>query len=256
MEFDLQLNKTTLRIYRQGNFSNRPTIIFLHDSLGCITLWRDFPSQLGELTQCNILIYERQGYGKSAKFSDTKRGLNYLELEADVLHELIQQLKLEDVILFGHSDGGTIALITAAKYPTAIKGIITEGAHVFVEEITLKGIRAAVLSYQTTNLREKLEKYHGDKADAVFKAWTETWLSESFKNWDVTHFLPQINCPSLIIQGDEDEFGTAKQVDAIVQQSKGKSTKLMIPHVGHNPHKEANQLTLSHVQEFIASLIL
>lgn len=251
MEYDLQLAQSTLRVFHQKNYPNRPTIVFLHDSLGCIRLWRDFPQKLGEATQCNVLVYDRQGYGKSSGFTIVKRGLDYLELEADILSELLEKCGIDQAILLGHSDGGTIALIAAAKYPIQVVAIITEGAHVFVENITLKGIQKAVLTYRTSNLKEKLTKYHTDKTDAVFKAWTETWLTSEFRHWDVTHFLPQITCPALIIQGANDEFGTVKQVDAIVEQTLGKAVKLMIPAIGHSPHKEAEEITIKAIKRFI-----
>lgn len=113
----LAINLNDIFIKRINNFSNRPTIIFLHDSLGSIELWRDFPELLGEKTQCNILVYDRQGYGKSCEFSYTKRDNSYMELEADILNELMVFWKVEEAILFGHSDGGSIALIAAGKYP-------------------------------------------------------------------------------------------------------------------------------------------
>src|SRR5262249_27231343 len=147
-----------------------PTIIFLHDSLGCIKLWRDFPKRLCKLTGCNGLIYDRQGYGESSPVS-AARNKDYLEKEADILSALIKRLALDRVILFGHSDGGSISLIAAAKHPEHIAAVITEGAHVFVESITLDGIRAAKGQYATTDLRQRLERYHGDKTDTVFSIW-------------------------------------------------------------------------------------
>src|SRR5262249_47331630 len=148
--------------------------------LGCITLWRDFPVNLAKLTGCNAIIYDRQGYGQSSHF-DSKRSKEYLEKEAEILAKLLEKCNIKKAILFGHSDGGSISLIAAARYPDRITGVITEGAHVFVEEITLQGIREAKELYKNTNLKEKLAKYHGEKTEDVFKAWTETWLSEEFQ---------------------------------------------------------------------------
>lgn len=231
-----------------------PTVIFLHDSLGCIELWRDFPTRVGEAAGCNILVYDRQGYGKSAPFTTTERTNNYLEAEADILYMLMEQCSIPKAVLFGHSDGGSIALIAAAKYTELIKGVVTEGAHIFVEDITLNGIREAVQMYQTTNLRERLQKYHGDKTDAVFEAWTKTWLADRFKSWNIEHFLPQIKCPVLVIQGEDDEYGSIAQVNGIVEQVAGVAHKWMIPSIGHTPHKEASAIVLERSVSFIKGL--
>ncbi len=231
-----------------------PTIVFLHDSLGCVTLWRSFPKQLGEMTQCNVLIYDRQGYGQSDPFTISCRTNDYMEQEADTLLLLLETRALTNVILFGHSDGGSIALIAAGKYPERIKGVITEGAHIFVEEITLEGIREAVKLYQHTDLKKKLEKYHGDKTEAVFHMWADTWLREDFRSWDITRFLPGIKCPVLVIQGEADEYGTRAQVDGIAQQVSGEAGIFMIPGVGHTPHKEAAQPVLDRAAVFVQSL--
>lgn len=240
-----------LMVARSNPWEGRPTIIFLHDSLGSIKLWRDFPSKLGEITACNVLVYDRQGYGKSGPFISNDRKNNYLELEAAVVNRLIKQYGIKRAILFGHSDGGSIALITAAKYPSSILGVITEGAHIFVEDITLQGIREAVKAYQTTSLKEKLEKYHGDKTDALFWAWAKTWLSDEFKNWNIEHFLPVIQCSVLVIQGEKDEYGTLHQVEGITSQVSGVAFQFIVPQVGHTPHKEAAQETLTKAAEFI-----
>ena len=256
MEFDIKTGKSRLRISRENNYAGRPVIIFLHESLGCIELWKDFPKKLGEVCRCNILIYDRLGYGKSDPFSTLNRNKDYMETEADILHKILEICKIDKAILFGHSDGGTIALIAASKYPDKISGVITEGAHVFVEEKTLEGIRKAVDSYKTTDMKDKLFKYHGDKTDAVFRAWTDTWLSVDFRNWNIETFLPGIKCPCLIIHGDNDMYGSNKQVESIINGVSGITEKLIIPGAGHSPHKESRDLTLSRSKEFIETLLL
>ncbi|MFD2562577.1 alpha/beta fold hydrolase [Aquimarina rubra] len=234
--------------------SSKATIVFLHDSLGSIELWRDFPQKISESINCNVLSYDRQGYGKSDPFSISKRDQEYLKKEAQVLAKLIDHLKLEKVILFGHSDGGSIALIAASLYPKKIKGIITEGAHVFVEKETLEGIRNAKMAYETTSLKNKLKKYHGNKTENVFKMWTETWLSPSFIHWNIENYLPGIQCPSLIIQGENDEYGTINQVSSIIQKTSGISEALIIPDVGHSPHREAANIVVETTASFINTL--
>ncbi|MBQ4819126.1 alpha/beta hydrolase [Aquimarina sp. MMG016] len=234
---------------------HKPTIIFLHDSLGCIELWRDFPKKTALLTGCNVLAYDRQGYGQSDPFSCLKRDNSYLKTEAEVLCKIIDHLDLKQVLLFGHSDGGSIALLAGALYPNKILGIITEGAHVFVEKETIEGIKNAVQLYKNTNLKEKLYKYHGDKTDSVFRMWTETWLSNEYRSWNIEEYLSKILCPSLIIQGKKDEYGTIDQVNSIVKQTFGNSSALIIPEIGHTPHKEATDIVLKESNSFISKIL-
>ncbi|CAM1372844.1 alpha/beta fold hydrolase [Tenacibaculum xiamenense] len=248
-ETNIEFEKIAIK--RIDKFPDRPTIIFLHDSLGCIKLWRDFPFKLGELTKCNVLVYDRQGYGESCGFSYSKRNNYYMEQEADILSELLDFWQIDDAILFGHSDGGSIALITAGKYPEKIRGVIAEGAHIFVEDITIKGIEEAIQLYKTTNLKSRLEKYHGAKTNEMFWAWAFTWTTKEFRNWNIEEFLKDIQCPSLIIQGGEDEYGTLKQVTEIVRQTKGESTQLVLSGVKHTPHKEVPEIIFERVSRFI-----
>lgn len=232
-------------------YADRPTLVFLHDSLGCIELWRDFPEKLAEATKCNLVIYDRLGYGKSGPMAAQLRPTNYLEIEADILNNLLIELEIENAILFGHSDGGSIALIGASKYPTKIKAVIAEAAHIFVEEITLKGIYVAIEKYRTTNLAERLARYHGDKVESLFNAWTKTWTRNDYRDWNIEHFLTSIRCPLLIIQGEADEYGTLAQVKKTIDQVSGKPQKYIIPGIGHTPHKEVPELILERCKDFI-----
>jgi pimeloyl-ACP methyl ester carboxylesterase len=162
-------------------------------------------------------------------------------------------LDINSVILFGHSDGGSIALIAAADYPTLFKEVIVEAAHVFVEEVTLQGIRVAVDEYASTNLKTRLEKYHGDKAETLFKAWTNTWLSEEFRSWNIEHLLSGIACPVLFLQGEDDEFGTVKQVEAVKKRIPTGVQTILIPKVRHTPHKEVPEFVIETASDFILS---
>ncbi len=191
MQLNIKTSVGELHILKYGYNPDRPAIVFLHESLGCVELWRDFPKKLGEITLCNVLVYDRLGYGRSGPFTTSKRGNGYLETEADILIEVLKVCSIEKAILFGHSDGGSISLIAAAKYPSYIIGIITEGAHIFVEDITLNGIREAEKAWYTTNLKERLQKYHGDKTEALFWAWANTWLNDAFQSWNIENFLPE-----------------------------------------------------------------
>jgi pimeloyl-ACP methyl ester carboxylesterase len=248
----LLLEKTAF--VRDESLAHRPTIIFLHDSLGCIELWREFPARLGAMANCNVLIYDRQGYGQSCAFTYEKRSNDYMELEADILIDLLDYWQIENPILFGHSDGGSIALITAGKYPDRIAAVITEGAHIFVEDITLEGIHAAISLYKKTDLKQKLMRYHGAKTEAMFWAWASTWTEASFRTWNIEHFLPTINCPSLIVQGANDEYGSLEQVDRIVSAVNGQSKRLILADVGHTPHKEASIKVLNESVKFLSGI--
>ncbi len=232
---------------------NQPTIIFLHDALGCIEIWRDFPKSLADKANCSYLVYDRLGYGKSSEDPDIlNRDKEYLEKEANILLKIIDALKIKCPILFGHSDGGSIALIAAAK-SKQIKGIIVEAAHIFVEDITLQGIRKVQKDYETTALRTRLSKYHGLNVNSVFKAWADTWLSEDFRDWNIEAFLPKITCPCLILQGENDEFGTLNQVEGIQSGVSGKVEKVIVENVGHIPHKENQAYILDIATKFIES---
>lgn len=252
-EFYANIGGVRLRIYHTVVDPEKPTLVFLHESFGCISHWKGFPQKLGDMSGCNVLVYDRQGYGLSDPFTIEKRQNSYLEEEAVVLNELLTELRVKEAILFGHSDGGSIALIAAAQYPEKIKAVITEGAHVFVEEITLRGIRIAVGAYKESGLRDKLMRYHGDKTDKVFSMWADTWLSEEFGNWNIEHFLPAITCPVLAIQGERDEYGSIEQVESITGKPAGATSRFM-PAAGHTPHREAEEATAQKAADFICSL--
>lgn len=236
-------------------FKNRPTLVFLHDSLGCTQLWRNFPSELGKSVRCNVLVYDRLGYGKSFPMFTHQRENNYMETEADILNDLLNELKIDHAILFGHSDGGTIALIAASKYPEKISAVICEAGHIFVEDITVQGVKDAWEAYKTTNLPERLAKYHGDKTEMMVKAWTEIWLSERFKAWNIEPILKNIMAPLLFIQGENDEYGTLDQLEKTVSQVSGTAEKFIIPGAGHTPHKELPEIVLEKAAGFINSIL-
>jgi len=236
--------------------SQKKWVVFLHDSLGCIELWKDFPEKFQEMTGLNVLIYDRQGYGQSPSFSCQQRGLGYMEIEAVILAQLLEHWKIEKPILFGHSDGGTIAMIYAGMFPDQVSGIITEGAHIFVEEITLEGINQVVHQYQTTQLKEKLAKYHASLTNDLFWSWADTWRSPTFKHWNCEAFLPKIICPSLLIQGEDDEFGSLLQVTKSLELIGENASSLILPNTKHSPHKEKPEEILNVVNEFIQDQVL
>lgn len=250
--YTLKSGKGILAVeYKQIN-SEAPTLIFLHESLGCITLWRDFPELLSTRTQCNYFVYDRWGYGESSPNTGMmEKGNDYLEKSAIILIEIIKAFPIQKPILIGHSDGGSIALIAAAKAPSIIKGIISIAGHVFVEDITLKGIRAVEEAYKNTDFSQKLSKYHGEKTNDVFYSWTNIWLSDKFRTWNIVDLIPKINCPSLIIQGADDEYGTLKQVTEISNHISGYAETLILKNTKHVPHKEQKEKVLAAIAQFI-----
>ena len=159
-----------------------------------------------------------------------------------------------EVVLFGHSDGGSIALLAAGLQPTRVRAVITEGAHVFVEEETLTGIRTARTLMQKTDLPDRLARYHGDKVPQLVSAWIDTWLSPDFRDWNIEGELRSARCPALIIQGDGDEYGTPAQVDAIVQGWGGAAQALMLPNARHTPHREATTAVMQAATAFLHQL--
>ena len=245
------------RLTHPGKYGqdSRPTLVFLHEGLGSIEMWHDFPEVLLEKTGCNGLVYDRWGHGKSDPI-DVQRTLRYVHDEAlDTLPEVLENSGVENSILIGHSDGGSIALIFAAEYPRSVRGLITEAAHVFVEEITLEGIREAMIAYQTTELKEKLARYHHSNTEVIFKAWCETWLTPEFKHRNIEDYLPRVTCPVLVIQGEDDQYGTEAQVESIAGRIAGPATPLLIPDCAHIPHKEATDRVIKEMTEFILKLL-
>jgi pimeloyl-ACP methyl ester carboxylesterase len=228
-----------------------PPLVFLHEGLGSISLWRDFPQALCRRTGREGIVYDRWGHGGSEPL-DRPRGVDYLHDEARIfLPAVLDALGIERAVPIGHSDGGTIALLFAAQAPERAAAIVTEAAHVFVEDVTLTGIRAAVEAYATTDLPRRLAKHHGDKTDAVFRAWHETWLSPAFRVWNIEAELPRIGCPALILQGEDDEYGTRAQVDAIVRQVSGPVESALLPGCAHVPHQQARDAVLALVTDFV-----
>lgn len=214
-------------------------------------MWKIFSETLCKDTGCPGLMYDRLGYGKSSPFIES-RSIHYLhEYALTELQEVISNLiPGKRFFLIGHSDGGSISLIYAAKRPPLLQGIITEAAHVFVEPETLHGIRIAMESWALGKL-DRLFKYHGDKTEVLFKAWAETWLSDRFKSWNIEYLLPSIECPALILQGIDDQYATIRQVDVIASQTAGASQTAMIENCGHTPHKEAADEVLALMKKFI-----
>jgi pimeloyl-ACP methyl ester carboxylesterase len=233
-----------------------PTLVFLHEGLGCVAMWRDFPAKLAAATGCGALVYSRLGYGSSDP-CPLPRPIDFMHDEGLlVLPQLIEVHGIRDCILIGHSDGGSISIIYAGgTAATPLRGLITEAAHVFCEEISVRSIQEAKRVYQEDDLRRKLEKYHGPNTDFAFWGWNDVWLHPDFINWNIEAFLPGIKVPLLAIQGEQDEYGTLAQVEAIARQSGAGAETAILPHCGHSPHKAQEAATLKVMTSFISRIL-
>ena len=231
----------------------KPVIVFLHEGLGCMKLWKDFPLKLCRMTGCRGLMYDRYGYGESDKIEEPRENDFLYNEAASVLPELLEKLGIaEPVMLFGHSDGGTISLIFSALYPDKTAAIVAESSHIFIEPVTIRGIRQAIFAYTNNGLKEKLEKYHGDKTDSMFYSWANVWTSEETAGWSIELILPEITSPVLAIQGENDNYGTALQTETITSHVNGPSKLIHIPDCGHIPHHEQREIVLKNTAEFFA----
>ncbi|GAA0786482.1 alpha/beta fold hydrolase [Marinobacterium sediminicola] len=241
-----------LRWGRQPSGEGRPVMVLLHEALGCIAMWKRFPEQLAEATGLDVLVFERRGYGQSSPIT-LPRPDDYLVEEGEVwLPQLLDRLGLEHVILFGHSDGGSIAQIGAASCADQVIAIITLAAHIYVDHLTLAGIREAVERYETTDLPQRLARYHGDRTDLIFRAWSDTWLRPScYENLNLKPQLSRIRCPALIMQGDKDEYGVPEQVTDACEVIGVYTEAHFIEGCGHVPHLEKPAEVLMQTVDFL-----
>lgn len=228
----------------------RPTLVFLHEGLGSIAMWRGFPARVAEVTGCAALVYSRYGYGGSDVL-EAPFGVDYMHREAqDALPELLARLGIERPILVGHSDGASIALIYAGTHE-AVHGLVALAPHVFVEDVSVRSIAQAKVAFETTDLPQKLARYHVD-ARRTFYGWNDIWLRPDFRRWNIEAFLPRIRCPVLAIQGVNDEYGTMAQIEAIAAQVAGACEVVKLDACGHSPHRDQHDATLAAVARFVA----
>lgn len=226
-----------------GARTEAPTLVFLHEGLGSVALWRDFPAKLAERTGCPAVVYSRYGYGKSAPIA-APRGVDYMHIEAlEALPDLRAQLGLDNPILIGHSDGASIALIHAGAGRWPVRALILEAPHVFVEEVTVASIADAKTAYATTDLRQRLARYHDD-LDSAFRGWNDIWLDPAFRAWNIEDALPGVRCPVLAIQGADDEYGSLAQIDAIERGVAGPFERLVLAGCKHSPHRDQEAAAL------------
>ena len=228
--------------------AGRAPLVFLHEGLGSVAMWRGFPARVAELTGCPTVVYSRYGYGASDVLA-APFGVDYMHREArETLPELLEKLGVERPILVGHSDGASIALIYAGSgHP--VRALVAMAPHVFVEDVSVRSIEAAKVAFETTDLAERLSRYHAD-ARRTFYGWNDVWLHPDFRRWNIESLLPAIRCPVLAIQGRDDEYGTMAQVDAIAAQVGGPCEVVRLDDCRHSPHREQHDRTLEAVVAF------
>jgi pimeloyl-ACP methyl ester carboxylesterase len=229
-----------------------PTLIFLHEGLGCLAMWKDFPRQVARMTGCQTLIYSRAGYGGSSPCS-LPRPLTFMHDEAlNILPKILTAAEIRKAVLVGHSDGASIALINAGGIvDERIQGLILIAPHVFVEQLTLASIHAARSAYENTDLRERLARYHGDNVDCAFWGWNGAWLDEGFLDWNLETYLPKIEVPVLLIQGKDDKYGTIRQLETIKKHLPGGAELVLLHDCGHSPFLDRPAETLQAIAGFL-----
>jgi pimeloyl-ACP methyl ester carboxylesterase len=234
-----------------------PEILFLHEGLGSVSHWKDFPARVAATTGCPVTIYSRYGSGNSDVLTEP-RPVTYMHDEAlRTLPDLLAQLHIENPILIGHSDGASIALIFAgvsagssAGAHNAVRGLVLLAPHLFVEDLSVASIANAKTAFQTTDLPEKLARHHRD-AVRTFWGWNNIWLHPDFRSWNIVEYLPRIPCPILAIQGLDDQYGTIAQVQAIAHQSGGPVEILPLADCRHSPQRDQPEATLAAIAKFV-----
>ena len=235
-----------------GSGKGARTLVFLHEGLGSVAMWRDFPRDAALATGCAAVVYSRYGYGQSEVLREP-RGVDYMHVEAiEVLPELLARLEVHEPVLVGHSDGGSIALIHAAKHGK-VKGLVVMAPHVFVEDISITSIAEARTAFETTDLPQKLGRYHADAAK-TFRGWNDIWLHPDFRGWNIEDVLPRIHCPTLAIQGFDDEYGTMAQLEAIARQTGGPVDLLRLTACRHSPQRDQPKVVIEAMSRFVDRL--
>ena len=254
----IDLGDRTLRVRRQtpqkSDGLERTTLVFLHEGLGCIEMWRDFPQKLCDATRCPGIVYDRTGYGRSSPWPSDP-GVRYMEIEADdVLPRLLEALAVTDCVLVGHSDGGTIALNYAARDPEILRAVVTIAAHAVNEAVCVESIARARQAFASGDLRQRLLKYHGDNVDRAFGLWSDAWLAPGFEPMDANGRLPGVVVPVQAIQGEDDEYGSELQLGIIAGKVGGYCETRLVPAAGHAPHLGQPAYVLSEIVRFVSPL--
>ena len=238
-----------LEILRIAGDPALPELVFLHEGLGSVSHWRDFPAKVAAATGCPVMIYSRYGSGNSDVLAEP-RTVRYMHHEAlDTLPALLSALSIRNPILVGHSDGASIAIVYAGAHDS-LRGLALLAPHVFVEELSIRSIAKAKTTFESTNLPELLARHHRDAA-RTFWGWNDIWLHPEFRQWNIEEYLPRITCPALVIQGLEDQYGTMAQVDAIRKQVAGAVDVLMLEDCKHSPQRDQPEAVLEAIRKFV-----
>jgi pimeloyl-ACP methyl ester carboxylesterase len=249
---DVPGGKLFVRTWTPDSAATDLPVVLLHDSLGCVELWRDFPEALARSVSRPVIAYDRLGFGKSTPRSGLP-SVKFVAEEAEVFFPAIRRgLGIGHYSLFGHSVGGGMALIISALQDSGCEAVVTESAQAFVEQRTLEGISRAKEQFSEAGQFERLSKWHGDKAQWVLDAWTQTWLSPAFSSWSLDPYLGNVHCPVLAIHGDLDEYGSTEFPRRIVSGVQGPSELAILTECGHVPHREQSAQVLQLVSRFIA----
>ena len=242
-----RLEIVRLRVDGEG----RDPIVLLHEGLGPVSAWRDFPQRVAERIGRDVVVSSRYGYGKSDVLAGP-RDVSYMHDEAlHVLPELLDSLCVEKPVLLGHSDGASIAVIFSGAYPDRVRGLVLEAPHVFVEDAGLASIARAKSAFETTGLAGKLARHHLD-ARKTFAGWNDVWLDPRFREWNIATYLDAIAVPVLVLQGTDDEYGTSAQVETIRARTKARA--VMLEDCGHAPHRDRPERTLDEIAAFVSEL--
>lgn len=226
-------------------------LVLLHEGLGSVSMWREFPAALATRTGSRVMAYSRFGHGQSEPPAQPHT-IDFMHEEAALLPRILDEAGIEQASLFGHSDGGSIALIAAALSPARVASLVLEAPHVFVEDISTASIERTTANYQTGDLRSRLVRHH-DNVDVAFRGWSDVWLDPAFRAWNLESLLPRITCPTLVIQGEQDEYGTLRQVDAIGRQVGGPVETVVLQRCGHAPHRDQPEAVLAAVSRFVSA---
>ncbi|MCG8465052.1 MAG: alpha/beta hydrolase [Xanthomonadales bacterium] len=234
-----------------GGNAAMPPIVLMHDSLGSVDLWRDWPERLAQHLGCRVIAYDRLGFGRSSA-RDALPSARFINEEAErYFPALYSQLELNEFVLFGHSVGGGMALTTAAQFPQQCRAVVSLAAQNGVEQRTVQGIQDAVRLFQQEDQFKRLEKWHGTKARWVLDAWSKTWLSDTFRDWQLTPSIADVECPVLVIHGENDEYGSQAFPEAIASAVQGFSEMYILENCAHVPHREQPELLLKLVTQFL-----
>ena len=252
----LKLHSGKIEIqWHNAKITNRPTLVFMHEGLGCAGMWKDFPKRVSDSTGCPSFVFSRFGYGNS-DYSSLPWKINFMHTQAlKLLPQILKQAGIEKYILIGHSDGGSIGIISAGSKDTkGLLGLITLAAHVFCEQRTVDSIQQAKINYEQQDLKKALQKYHGKNTGNAFRGWNNAWLNPNFMNWNIKKYLKKINVPMLAVQGKNDQYGTDKQIGSIENQVNNIESCLL-DNCTHSPHFDQPATVLEIMTKFILQIV-